>query len=259
MKASITVVIPVWNLQKRGLDRVFWSLYSLKSQTIPVKAVVYDASTTGKPQNFSDQATKHIRRKYPRLNIAYMMNRGIEEADTEFIATTGADFLFKPDFFETALEFAKPGTAVFCEVDEMIRSMRLSTGFIDNWEFDKVPQLLRRNLGPVNNTGKTHAPGAINLLHRSDWIKSGGYNENFQMWGGYDNEFCQHLHQIGIKAKWIHNRTQCIHQYHRIEKERLGKDKKHWDANQRLYNKVKRNGREPGENWLNLEMMDATV
>lgn len=252
MTPLLTVIIPVWNLQDRGLDRVKWSIYTLTHQTIPVEVVVFDASTKKTAYNFNGDKVRHIRKPHPQLCIPHMMNRGIELANTEYIATTGADFLFKPDFCAKALMHGIPGQAVFCEVDEMIRSMRLSESFLDQWEFVRVAGMLKRNLGPVNNSGRTHAPGAINLMHRDDWIKSGGYNEKFKKWGGYDNEFCSHLHNIGIKAKWIQKVTQCIHQYHKIEKQRLGRDKKEWDLNQQMYNETKNQGREKDANWLKM-------
>ena len=251
-KARITVIIPIYNLQKRGLDRVFWSLFSLKQQTIPVDAIVYDASTSKPDEDFNDRKTRHIRKPHKGLNIAFMMNRGIEYTKTEFIATTGADFLFKPNFFETALKHCKEGTAVFCEVDEMIRPMRMSQSFIEDWEFSKLGGLLKRNHGKGEGP-KSHAPGAINLLHRNDWIKSGGYCEDFKEWGGYDNEFYAHLYHIGIKARWIQSETQCVHQWHAMEKDRHVANKVTWEANQALRQKVQKSGREPGANWLKMD------
>ncbi len=113
-----SVIIPVYNISKRGAQRLYFSLLSLQPQDCNI--IVVDGSDEN--QHFQImEICSHFECQYEyyptvEFNMPILHNRGIRLSKTEWILTTGADFLFAPDFMEVCKTYRNKKRMLFKEV-----------------------------------------------------------------------------------------------------------------------------------------------
>ena len=99
----IEVIIPVHNLLKRGLPRVYNSCYSLENQDC--KVTIVDSST---PNNYNMLGNmlvgldvNHVFAPNNEFNKPKLLNTGMKLSKADYFICTDADYLFRADLIET--------------------------------------------------------------------------------------------------------------------------------------------------------------
>lgn len=121
------------------------------------------------------------------INKSKALNDGIRDAidrEKQIIITTDIDCIINTKLIKKSIEYAQQGYNAHCVVRNT----------------DSVPQTDDLNI-PMRETSK----GCWNAMMVSNWISSGGFNEEIQGWGYEDEEFHNRLTQRGIPIKKITN------------------------------------------------------
>jgi GT2 family glycosyltransferase len=94
---SITVIVPVWN----GRDLLKRLLDSVERQTVPADEVIVvdNGSTDGAPELARERGAR-VESMGRNAGFAAAVNRGIELAESEWIAVLNSDVELAPDYFE---------------------------------------------------------------------------------------------------------------------------------------------------------------
>ena len=215
-----SVIIPIHNCRRRGIDRLKWQLLSLDLQRVQPKTVFIPDSSDMVEFLENRASVDHWRESLKMsidihhfgaraesggFNMPHLFNRGIERATTEFILCTGIDFMYDPGLFGAYLGTAKPDLLILKEV-QMLPNMTITEGMIRKWSFGNHPK---------NGAGKW-ADG-IQFAHRDLWQSLGGYDERIAGWGGMDNDLHQRAAKAGFREVWFRG-GKILHQWHRTEK-----------------------------------------
>lgn len=208
----IDIIIPVWNLKERGIDRVWNSVYSLSFQAEYInKIIIVDGST---PENFDFLAKRLaplqglvIHQYYPlkEYNQPKLFNRGIAMSKAEYIMTTGADFLFSRDFLGWCMHYRDPDKLLHKEV-KMLPKIHISKYRIEKWEFPDAPY---NQYGKRANGGCQYAT--------SEFFKKVGYDERLSGFGCMDNMLAYQAIINDMHIHWIAE-GEILHQWHTVKR-----------------------------------------
>lgn len=209
-QSIITVILPVYQLAGRGLDRVQRSLYSIALNTIVPPVIVMDGS---RPDQFAAVATmtrgfpfvQHIAHPLQRFNMPVLFNRGIEQARTPYLFCTGADFLYRKDFFATLGRGLTPNSFVTVPV-QMLPECEITEEMVATWRFPEAHP----------NTFGGWADG-LQCFHRQWYDYAGGYDERMVGWGGMDNDHHFRARRHRLACRWLAG-TEVLHIWHPGEK-----------------------------------------
>lgn len=219
----ITVIIPVHNLD-RGLERVYFSLYSIYVGGFTPHVIVVDSSTDRYYNNLHNlikgfDFVTHIRRPNKEFNKPRLLNEGIKASNSDFIMCTDADYLFSHDFFST---LNPTSAAMITKRVIMLPKQVVSEQKIEDWDFVK---------GDVAPGGRD-ANGGCQLASREWFEYCGGYDERMKGWCAMDNDMVLRAERFGLRVHW-HGPGEILHQYHRQEKLKKGDDiaqsKRNWN------------------------------
>jgi FkbM family methyltransferase len=208
--STITVILPIYQLAGRGLDRVDRSLYSIALNSAIPPVIVMDGS---QPDQFA--AVESITARYPfaqhvawplqRFNMPVLFNRGIERAQTPYLFCTGADFLYRQDFFARLGQTMTPDSFVVAPV-RMLPRCDISEAMVAAWSFPPTHP----------NAFGTWADG-LQCFHRSWYDRAGGYDERMAGWGGMDNDHHFRARRAGLHCRWLEG-SEVLHIWHETEK-----------------------------------------
>lgn len=125
-------------------------------------------------------------------------NVAIRSCETDYIATTDCDIIFDRRFVSTVIPLLKNNTMIESRTmylkDEMVAK-------IYNGELDPYNNIDSCKLGRIK---KRTTPGGFQCLHKDNWNKIQGYNEEEIIgWGSEDIELIKRIELAGIKIHWL--------------------------------------------------------
>ena len=230
MKPDCTVVIGIHGLYgTRSLDRLDFLVHSLEKQRTPVAVIIVDGTTNSVQRRLlrdrlSKCSVRIIEKVQQVFNLCELFNTGIEAAETEWVCTTGADFLFRADQFETYASLRSKKKML--QVQPLyLPNIVMSRPLIDSWKFpsgetlyamsrdarDPVLPLIHKN-GLLDKVGT----GAIQYTTR-DWFLKHPYDERFKLLGGMDNMMSKMAEESGLSVEWV-DPGGVAHQWHKVSK-----------------------------------------
>lgn len=217
---------------RRGMDRIYWSVLSMNYQTVKPKVIVIDSSALGayhqlrkKIENF--EIVQHIHAPMSEFNMPRLYNIAREHVETEYMATTGADFLFKKDFFEICEKHHSPKKMLLKECFNIGR-MEVSISAVRDWIFPKG-----RLNAYIDKRGENLANGACQYA-TLEWFKKWPFDERMSGWGAVDNLQAERARHSGLEQHWIEE-SSILHQWHLQEKLESPKHMDKFQRNQRLF------------------------
>lgn len=142
------------------------------------------------------------------FNKSAALNIGLRHVVTRWVCATDADQVFQINFFgavEEALK-KKPKCMVICRTWGL---QSLPDGFRPSDIPAKLPGLFN-----LAHRGRLYGEGCCNAMD-SEWARDiGGWDENFNGWGGEDSDFMRRGKQCGLVWHRIEEATEQIHLPH---------------------------------------------
>lgn len=225
----IDVIIPVYNLMKRGLDRVYYSCLSLEEQNCNIWVI--NGSNQKEFNSLNNKLTRlrvnHIHFPMNEFNKPKLLNKGIQLSKATYILCTDADYLFKYDFIETCEKNVNEKRMLLKAVG-LLPKIRIYHHKISAWRFPKTALYIHKG-----KYGENLANGGCQLAIRK-WFLLNPYNERMSGWGGMDN-LCVNTARKTLEIFWL-KESEILHQYHRQEKNLTEKDKELFNCNQQILN-----------------------
>jgi len=225
---NYSVIIPIHNSHKRGIDRLKWQLLSLKNQTTPPAMVFIPDSSdlseflqnVASIKSWQSPPVHHFgcQHKDGGFNMPHLFNRGLERVETNYVLCTGIDFIYDPNLFTRYMDIANEKTLILKEV-EMLANMAITADMVNSFKFRK---------SPLNGAGR--GADGIQFGHINLFKDLGGYDERMAGWGGMDNDLHDRSNKAGYKEVWCRG-GRILHQWHRTEKGKgadLEQSKRNW-------------------------------
>lgn len=218
-----TVIIPVYNISRRGAQRLYFSLLSLQPQSCDV--IVVDGSDD--VQSFQIQEIcSQFKCQYKHsptveFNMPILHNIGIKKAKTKWVLTTGADFLFAPDFMDVCKIYRDDKRILFKEVG-MLGNTNITDARVKNWVFPKTGL----------NQWHHEANGGCQYTTR-EWFLKNPYEEQMSGFGAMDNMCGYKAYVSGLELYWITD-SELLHIWHTIQKYKIPEDNVKTKRNHRI-------------------------
>lgn len=219
----IDIVIPVWNIERRGLWRVFYSCLSLSLCKGVNKVIIVDGSTKVNTYNLEKEFgfASVIPLKMSVFNKPKLLNTGIQHSSSEYVVCTDCDYLFKYDLFEVCRKYRDDKSILFKKVI-MLPNCNMTRERVQKWKFPR---------GTLNTWG-TLANGAMQYATR-DWFLSNPHDERMYGWGAMDNMTAYKAVASGLTIKWVEE-SEILHIHHKVEKFRTKEDTDRFNENQKI-------------------------
>ena len=218
-----TVIIPVYNISRRGVQRLYFSLLSLQSQNCVI--MVVDGSDEEQHIKIKEICSKfdcqYIWYNTNEFNMPILHNIGIRKAKTEYILTTGADFLFAPDFMEVCMQHRSKERILFKEVG-MLGKTNITESRIKSWIFPKTGL----------NQWHHEANGGCQYTTQ-EWFLENPYDEQMSGFGAMDNLCGYKAYVSGLELYWI-PQSELLHIWHPIQKYKNHIDNEKTKCNHRI-------------------------
>lgn len=223
MKNDVTVILPIYNLRKRGLKRVLNSVFSLQNQKCDV--IVVDGSEEGQ---YNDLAmllrglkVEHVHLPLKEFNKPKLLNKGIELSTTKYIFCSDADYIFRSDLISVC-EVMRGEKVLLHKKVKMLPAANITTQRIKQWSFPPCKF----------NPWGTLANGAMQYATREFFIEF-PYNEEMSGFGAMDNLTAYVAANNGFKIRWVSD-SEILHQHHEIEKKMSGENLRKFKRNQKI-------------------------
>jgi hypothetical protein len=220
---KVTVILPIWNIHKRGIKRILLSIHSLRNQKCDV--IIVDGSSRAKFDDLSGLIKGydviHYHLPLDEFNKPKLLNKGIELSKTEYIFCSDGDYIFKSDLIEVCSKFHAPDILLHKKV-KMLPAMNLSKDRVSNWKF---PETKFNQWGTLANGGMQYAS--------KKFFTDFPYNEEMSGFGAMDNLTTYIAVNNGLKVLWIVE-SEILHQNHPIEKKISGDNKIKFQRNQKI-------------------------
>jgi len=223
MSRDVSVILPIYNLRKRGLKRVMNSVYSLQSQDCEI--FVIDGSDE---IQFNEMSTllkglrvNHIHFPLKEFNKPKLLNKGIQLANTEYIFCSDADYIFKHNLIEVCKEHRGKNVLLHKKV-KMLPNINITKSRIKNWSF---PQCRFNQWGTLAN-------GAMQYAERNFFIDN-PYDERMSGFGAMDNLTAYKAFKNWVAIVWVEE-SEIMHQNHPIENKMSGENLIKFKRNQQI-------------------------
>ncbi len=238
------IIIPVWDIGKRGRDRIHRQIESInRNKHIPNTIYIMDGSKELDEELNSLQETNEII-KYMNIpqnvpNKSILINIGIRTSDAEYIAISDLDALYSPGFMDNVNnKITKYPNDFFvslsCYLPEDVdySTMRLPSWW-EGW-FDK------------SERGNDTACGGFQIAKREWWVKVRGYDERYYKLGAMDGDIVNRAQADGVEVKWLNltKKLALYHQWHEPTKWQSEDDNGWLYKNREIHagdNSIKRN------------------
>ncbi len=212
----MNVIIPVYNIRKRGYERLHFSIYSLQNQSVVPNIYICDGSSMGQEHDIRNIAktngANYIHVDLKEFNKPILLNKGLAICNDEPTMCTDVDYIFKKDFCKTLMKNYKDDRYIVKQV--MMSPTRLPTQkMIDDWDFPMIY---------LNKYGKM-ADGACQFASKEWFNRCGGYDERMAGWGCMDNQMTKRASLGDMEVFWMEESV-IIHQWHKVEKGKKARD-----------------------------------
>lgn len=236
--ASVGVVISTYN-NPAWLEKVLWG-YTF--QTVKNLEIIIADDGSGQPtkdliqrfQTTSSLNIKHVWQADEGFQKSRILNKAIEQADSEYLIFTDQDCIPRKDFVETHLKHAQKGyflsggyfkLPMDISLQLTIDDIRNEVAFDLEWLLKqglkfgfKCSKLIDNALWGTFMNAITPAAASWNGCNASGWksdmLAINGFNEDMQ-YGGQDREFGERLWNLGLKSKQIRYSAICLHLDHK--------------------------------------------
>jgi len=215
---NLTIIIPIWNLQRRGIKRVYLSIYSIAKNSVVPNVIIVDGSSKKNYDKLSALVdhfpfVDHIHTPQDRYNMPMLFNAGIKRAQTDYVFCIGADFIFKRDYFEK-LEPKLSEKSFLVSSVRYLPNQGIGEKEISEWDLP-----WKDSPGAANWTRwcKDNLANGLQIFPKSWFDYCGGYDERMYGWGGMDNDMHNRAARYGMIVEWF-TESECCHIYHDNEK-----------------------------------------
>lgn len=227
----ITVIIPVYNIAKRGFHRLDLGLYSLSKQGC--KVIVCDGSDSTEKASIKKickqfENVRYVHFPMEKFNKPLLHNSGVILSTTDWVLCADADFCYSPGFIKSLENY--------CTDPENFTIKLIHTSN------DTKPT--RRNVDQWFWTGKKPFPfgvmaNALQLFSKTWFTHCGGYDESMEGWGAMDNDMVNRAKLANMHIHYISHDEgpEVMHIFHKQEKDWNGPDMKaNWDKRDKRKN-----------------------
>ncbi len=224
---TVDIIIPVFNIQKRGFNRVYFSIYSLMGQNYN-KIYIVDGSEERQYNALNGlikdlPKVEHVPMQLDVFNKPKLLNRGIKMSKADYIFCTDCDYIFSKDLLEICENQRSDKVMLHKEV-LMLPNLNMTCQRIQKWLFPK---------SKLNQWGKL-ANGALQYATRSFFVNN-PYPETMEGFGAMDNIMAYMAKANGLKLLWI-TEGQILHIHHRVQKFIKSWDHQRFSRNQKILN-----------------------
>lgn len=205
---DLDIIIPAFNIKRRGYERLWNLCYSLTKQTEYFnRVIIVDGSDTTQVADLSRilkpfKFVTHCTQRLGEFNKCVLLNHGISVSDAKWIMTTDCDYIFAPDLLKVCQAKRSEKTFLLKEVKMLPRHVRPTAMDIDAWKFPEVP---------FNKHGKD-ACGAMQYTIAS-WFHLNPYDERLTGMGGMDVMQVEKAVKTRLNVLWVEE-SEILHQYH---------------------------------------------
>jgi glycosyltransferase involved in cell wall biosynthesis len=224
---KVTIIIPIFNILKRGYKRIDNSIESLLLQKDHIDKIIIVDGSNDREYSLLNRDIKdipevlHVRKKLDYFNKSVLLNYGIGLADSKWIMCTDCDYLFRIDFLSKCEDFRSDKRILFKEV-KMLRNMRIEKDQVKKWNF---PNSKFNEWGHLANGACQYASALF--------FKENPYPEGMSGFGAMDNIMAYIAYNKGLEITWLID-SEILHQYHRVEKFRNSMDSVRFKNNQAI-------------------------
>ncbi|GAB1468204.1 glycosyltransferase family 2 protein [Candidatus Cloacimonadota bacterium] len=232
----ISLIIPVFN-RLHLLEKCLLSVY--KQVLPPTEIILSDDGSTEDIVGFhkaqkqlSPYPIKLVRQQHEGFRLARIRNNAVSAARGDLLVFLDQDIIIPPLYLDDIATQMKPGIFIssFPVRLSEAQSEALDRRAIESYNFkqvllprqvkkihrqyreDYLSYLLCKYLGVGNHGAKLR--GGVATISREDYVKVNGYDENFQWWGGEDDDMGRRLLAIGTVGKNISYHHFTLHLYH---------------------------------------------
>ena len=235
---SVGVVISTYN-NPAWLEKVLWG-YTL--QTVQQLEIIIADDGSGQPtkdliDRFKTESKldiKHVWQEDMGFQKSRILNKAIQQANSEYLIFTDQDCIPRKDFVETHLKFAREGSFLSGGYFKLPMDISLALTYEDiqkesvfnlKWLYAhglkksfKCTKLW--NWAPWTRFMNWVTPAAASWNGcnasgwKSDMLTINGFNEDMQ-YGGQDREFGERLWNLGLNSIQIRYSAICLHLDHK--------------------------------------------
>jgi glycosyltransferase involved in cell wall biosynthesis len=216
------------------LARVLASIEHQRDVAGRFEVVVTDDGSTDDTQEvverFARRASFPVRmttHNHDGFQLARCRNEGVMASRADYLLFLDGDCLIPPDHLWHHLQCRRQGIvqAGYCCLLDRAASQRLTLAQIERGEFcqaassEQLRKLARMHRKArwycwLRHPSKPKLFGGNVGIHRSDYLRVNGYDENFQGWGCEDDDLRLRLRSAGVRIHSILDRTWTYHLWH---------------------------------------------
>lgn len=158
---------------------------------------------------------KYVRQEHRGFRLAKCRNNGVRASSGDYLIFLDQDLVFTKYFLKTFIDHRQEkrfcvaypvrltkdqtdllddATIMSCDFQRILKPEQIRK-IEKQYRKDKLYTLLKqyrlRRIGPKLR-------GGVAAVHREDYLKVNGYDENYQAWGSEDDDLGRRLYQAGI-------------------------------------------------------------
>ena len=183
---------------------------------------------------------KHVYQNDMGFRLARSRNNAALQSEGDYLIFLDQDVVFEDSFIEEIFNSKKNGEyIVFKAVDTTENERDKIQDIInENYDFDLIEKVIRDTLSSeIEKVDKAYKKdklytllyklklknrgakilGLAFALHREDYFKVNGFDENYESWGYEDDDFGNRLFKAGVKSRPIKLKFPIMHMYHAFD------------------------------------------
>ena len=163
------------------------------------------------------------------FQLARCRNEGARATSAPYLLFLDGDCVLPPDHVGRHLEHRRPGWAIggFCCRFDEATTARFNDDVVRSGAYLRwAPRSELRALAKrarsalfyrlIRYATRPSLPGGNFAVWRTDYEKVNGFDENFQAWGGEDDDITRRLRRMGVRAASSNGWTRAYHLWHPI-------------------------------------------
>lgn len=233
---KLSLIIPVYN----RLHLLEKCMLSVSRQVLPPFEIIFsdDGSTEDVVGFFTQLKAKYslpmklVRQKHEGFRLARIRNNAVSVSSGDLLVFLDQDIIIPPKYLSDIANGMKQGLFVSSfpvrlsdtqseALDEKIILSGDYSKVLLTKQFAKIHRQYREDLAAyllcrylkIGNHG-AKLRGGVSTISREDYERVNGYDENFQWWGGEDDDMGRRLLAIGTVGKNVSYHNFPLHLYH---------------------------------------------